>query len=241
VRRYHADFYRAANLCLVITGAVDAGQLLATIDGALAVSWPDAKKGDHLPRPWVSEVGPPKIPDQPLEVDFPSADEETGLVVLGWRGPAFGDVRAEALDSMLWKYLCDGAASPMSKRFVDAGVCSGVWPASDQFRVGYRQVWFEDVATSELGGIAAELDAALIDEASKGVDMARLRDVADRSRRRVVAHLEDDPCGAWVSPALKHFTSRAVWKVSDNDSSTGVERQPLNQFRARSAAIRRTL
>ena len=209
VQRYHAEFYRASNLCLVVTGGVDADKLLATVDGALERSWPAAAaaKAADFPRPWTTPVAALDFGGDPLKrtCDFPAADESTGLVVLGWRATAYGEFLADAKASVLWQYLADGASSPLTKAFVDSGKCSGVWPTSDRFKVGYRQVWFEDVDVAELDAIPGALDAALAEEAAKGVDLARLRDVVARSRRRSVSALEDDPTGFLVSPALKHF------------------------------------
>ncbi|KAH8070912.1 peptidase [Aureococcus anophagefferens] len=209
VQRYHAEFYRASNLCLVVTGGVDADKLLATVDGARERSWPAAAaaKAADFPRPWTTPVAALDFGGDPPKrtCDFPAADESTGLVVLGWRATAYGEFLADAKASVLWQYLADGASSPLTKAFVDAGKCSGVWPTSDRFKVGYRQVWFEDVDVAELDAIPGALDAALAEEAAKGVDLARLRDVVARSRRRSVSALEDDPTGFLVSPALKHF------------------------------------
>ena len=206
VRRYHADFYRASNLCLVVTGGVDAAALLDVVDKALDESWKPAAaaRARGLARPWSDEVPPAPRPT-PTVVAFPSADEETGLVVCGWRSTKFGDPLKNARTSLLWDYLADGAASPLAKTFVDGGLCSGVYPTGDSFRVGYRQVWFDDVAVESLEAVRGTFDAALEKEAAKGIDETRMSDIIQRRRRKTVAACEDDPCGMVVTPILKHF------------------------------------
>jgi len=207
IRKYHADFYRAENLCLIVTGGVDADELLQVCDAALERSWPLAsiKKTASLPRPWTSTVPPPTLPYASKDVVFPSADEETGLVVTGWRASKYGDPRGDCRATLLWQYLCDGAASPMTKTFVDGGLCSGVFPSGDTFRVGYRQVWFDDVACESLEKVQGKFDAALKEQAARGVDANRMRDVIARQKRKTLAYCEDDPCALLVTPVLKHF------------------------------------
>jgi Zn-dependent M16 (insulinase) family peptidase len=207
IQRYHSEFYRAENLCLIVTGGVDAGQLLDVVDEALARSWPAEKVSSSkgLTRPWTTPVPPPTLPYASRDVVFPSADEETGLVVCGWRASKYGDPHTDCRATLLWQYLCDGAASPMTKRFVDEGLCSGVFPSGDTFRIGYRQVWFDDVATDSLERVQAEFDAALKEQSNKGIDPTRMRDIIARQKRKTLAACEDDPCALLVSPVLKHF------------------------------------
>ena len=52
-----------------------------------------------------------------------------------------------------------------------------VFPSGDTFRIGYRQVWFDDVATDSLERVQAEFDAALREQSNKGIDPTRMRDI----------------------------------------------------------------
>ncbi|KAJ8604096.1 hypothetical protein CTAYLR_001749 [Chrysophaeum taylorii] len=200
VRRYHADYYRTENLCLIVTGSVDQAELLeAAHDALVSAAKKEEENGTPLPRPWGSPVGEVELPSSPITVEFPSGDESTGMVVVAWRGERYESFFEDAKTGMLWNYLTDGAASPLAKAFEHD--CSGVFPAADRFRVGYRQLWFDDVPSRRLNEIAAELDVAFPER----VDIDRMRDVVDRAMRRTLALFEDDPATAMVSPLVKHF------------------------------------
>ena len=208
VRRYHGEYYRPSNLCLIITGVVDVDELLDVCDAALERSVAQAEAKEEQERPWTRPVAP--LPNDGSvvrhSVEFPAADgDDTGLVVLAWRGNSYGSYFEDAKQGMLWAYLTDGAAAPGTKAFVNSGDCSGVWPTSDRLRVGYRQLWFEDVAVEKL----EEIDAKFIDVLKvikdEDIDIGRMKDVVGRAKRRTRAALEDDPATAIVTPVLKHF------------------------------------
>ena len=56
------------------------------------------------------------------------------------------------------------------------------FPSGDTFRVGYRQVWFDDVATDQLEKVQAEFDAALKEQSEKGIDPTRMQDIIARQK-----------------------------------------------------------
>lgn len=205
VRRYHAEFYRPDNLCVIVTGCVDPEPLLSVLDDALT-QLSSSSVSAITARPWTSSVPEPNWPSSPLRVEFPSEDDEsTGLVVLAWRGERYHSFFDDAKSSILWAYLADGAASPLSKAFVNSGDCSGVFPTSERFQLGYRQLWFEDVDARRIFDIQAKFDATLDELAASGIEVARMKDVIARATRRTTSSLEDDPATAVVSPVLKHF------------------------------------
>lgn len=205
VQQYHKDMYRPDNLCLVVTGCVEPSNLLEVTHQALS-KYASSKVGGE--RPWATDPPPPVIPKEPIVVEFPS-DGDAGLVVLAWRGERYESYFEDAKNGLLWSYLTDGPASPLSKAFVNSGDCSGVYPGSDRFRIGYRQLWFEDV--ERLNEIEAKFDASL----PKEVDVDRMRDVIERAKRRTTASTEDDPATCVVSPVIKHF----LYGTDRDDSS----------------------
>ena len=97
IQRYHAEFYRAENLCLIVTGGVDPGQLLDVVDEALARSWPAQKvsQSKGLTRPWTTPVPPPSLPYAPRRWSVPLSRRGNGISCLWlarleiW-GPAHG-------------------------------------------------------------------------------------------------------------------------------------------------------
>ena len=68
-----------------------------------------------------------------------------------------------------------------------------MFPSGDTFRIGYRQVWFDDVATDSLEKVQAEFDAALKEQSEKGIDARRMKDIIARQKRKTLAACEDDP------------------------------------------------
>ena len=51
----------------------------------------------------------------PLAIPFPSDDQSTGVVSIGWRGPAFGEHAIWTRLKLLWLYLTESAVAPLTK------------------------------------------------------------------------------------------------------------------------------
>jgi len=135
----------------------------------------------------------------PKAVPFPSEDESTGVVSLAWRGPPYADQQAWAMLRLLWSYLTESAVAPLNKDMVeiDAPYCSRIGPADELFSEGYHQVWFRDVARAKLGDIHTTFFrsvAAAVDD----FDVARMRIVVRRARRKRLEQIERAPTSALV-------------------------------------------
>lgn len=89
VRDYHKSYYRPDNLCLIITGNVDKGELLTVlehIDESILRKGPLSK----MQRPWVSTGDFPNLKKSIEEtVIFADEDESMGTVLLAWNGPVY--------------------------------------------------------------------------------------------------------------------------------------------------------
>ena len=74
----------------------------------------------------------------PPQVLFPSEDESAGYVAIGWRTHAYNEFQDRAVAGLLWSYLTDSAASPLTEAFVesDDAVCSGVYPSANTYAQG---------------------------------------------------------------------------------------------------------
>ena len=114
-------------------------------------STPTAPRFDGTwPRPWGQPVGPmaPTGTDGVLDaggsagaprvVAFPSEDESTGVVSLGWRGPRYDEQEVWTQLRLLWTYLSEGAVAPLTKALVEVEkpLCSRVGPADEIFAEG---------------------------------------------------------------------------------------------------------
>lgn len=118
VKNYHRDFYRADNLCLIITGNVDAEDVFK----AIKPFEDKIKSKPALPsmiRPWMSPV--PPLEDDIVEkrVLFPTEDESVGSVTIGWRGPSVNDYYEIQAIKMLFNYLTDTPVAPLQRDMVE--------------------------------------------------------------------------------------------------------------------------
>ena len=72
-------------------------------------------------RPWCTPVPPLSANDlgAKAEIEFPSEDESTGSVMMGWRGGAWVAFKEALAISILANYLCRTPVSPLQKVFVE--------------------------------------------------------------------------------------------------------------------------
>ena len=73
---------------------------------------------DDAQRPWL-EMPSPLSASVSRTVEFGAEDEEVGAVTLGWSGPPLGDVVTCTALEVLFRFLQEGAASPLAQRFVE--------------------------------------------------------------------------------------------------------------------------
>ena len=118
IKRYHAEYYRPNNCCLVVTGRVDADALLRTLASTEARIAQQPPAPAELPRPWLSEVAGGWAGGS-RDIDFPSEDESTGFVCMIWRAAGYAEFEKRLAMKMLWGYLSDSATSPLQKAFVE--------------------------------------------------------------------------------------------------------------------------
>ena len=151
IKRYHAEYYRPSNCCLVVTGGVDASELLATLSSTEASIAAHAESAPPaLPRPWLREVEGHAAVEPwaggTTAIEFPSEDESTGFVCLNWRTVPYEAFETALARKMLWAYLTDSAVSPLQKAFVetDDALAGDVDHRAEVFRLGYDQLWFSD-------------------------------------------------------------------------------------------------
>ena len=78
--------YRPENLHVIIVGQIEPEEIFKAIK---PIEEKIISKGERGPfsRPWESPV-PPFTSSVELDVPYPSDDETTGSVMVGWRGPS---------------------------------------------------------------------------------------------------------------------------------------------------------
>ncbi|XP_001603808.1 uncharacterized protein C05D11.1 [Nasonia vitripennis] len=196
VRKYHEEFYRPENLCIIITGQVkhaDVFKALQPIEEKILA------KGDRGPftRPWQGKVPPfPKNVD--MDIYYPCNDEDNGLVYIGWRGPSAISGRSDLLAcTLLLKYLTDTSASPLQQEFVEIEdpFASDVRFSLSENSESLLYLMFENVPKPKVSKISVRLMNVLKDIAKdeSKIDMQRMNTVIHRHILETLSNIESSP------------------------------------------------
>ncbi|GJJ78971.1 presequence protease [Entomortierella parvispora] len=205
IRQYHRDYYRPDNLCLIISGVVDHGKLLAALG---PVEERIISKGPLPPmkRPWVDSPQAPLMSETTKTiVTFPSEDEDMGEVAINWFGAPITDfLTFQALD-IVETYLTDSAVSVLQKEMVEIEdpYCTSVeFYTSQRIRTEIK-LSFDSVPTEKLEEVEPKFFAILDKIVKEGFDMDRMAAVIKREKLKLLDRLETDHMTlAW--PCLVH-------------------------------------
>jgi Zn-dependent M16 (insulinase) family peptidase len=193
VRQYHKEYYRPDNLCLIITGQVEAENLFKAIQ---PFEEKILQKGALPPMacPWSSPVPPFSDAVEQL-VQFPSDDTSTGLIRFGWRGPLATDHVGLASVQVLWEYLTDTAVSPLQRDLVEIPdpYCSKVQQHQSVFTVTCSYLSLTNVPFEKLRTAKSKVEEILgnIATGKEAIDMKRMESVVHRQVLHELDKLED--------------------------------------------------
>ena len=148
-------------------------------------------------RPWQTPCPPlPESVEQTIK--FPSDDEDSGLVYLGWRGPSGVKDLIEFFATLcLMEYLTESSVSPLRAAFVEnkdplaSAVAYSIIEQSDC--VTY--LMFENVPTEKIEKVKPKLFEELNAIVKEGVKAERLKTVIRRRISKELSAAEDDPHG----------------------------------------------
>ncbi|RHZ59352.1 hypothetical protein Glove_364g19 [Diversispora epigaea] len=207
IRKYHSDYYRSDNLCLIITGKLEMNELLEKLE---SLDERIASKG-ILPsrkRPFVDST-----PIPPLEksiqkiVEFPDDDESMGQVTIIWLGPYIHEfLEIRALD-ILHEYLSDSAISLLQKEFVEIEdpLCTDIGIAiKEQTRIAIIAK-FENVPVEDLEELANQVFKVfkrVVEDEKEGIDMDRMQNVIQRDRLKILDGIETYPHSIFSHAAI---------------------------------------
>ncbi|KAJ1725212.1 hypothetical protein LPJ53_000635 [Coemansia erecta] len=113
---YHAEYYDANNITVVLTGSFSDDfeeRVLQTLPAEIVAS---SGRSSRTP---VDCQGPPEGAPVGRTVEYPSADVESGSVWFCWRGPMPEDVETVVALEVLLEYLAENSSSPLMQRFVE--------------------------------------------------------------------------------------------------------------------------
>lgn len=229
VRAYHDKYYRAKNLCIVVTGSVEPEQVFAAIkpiEDKIAF-----KEGERLrqggsnlfERPWQSIVEPLDA-SKHKKILYPSDTSDDGLVYIGFRGPRIANLQINREDkaisslsgyeelmaiSSLLDYLNTTATSPLQRDFVecDEPYCSSVNHSVIENSTSYFYISFESVGTEYLDLVANKLFELLtnIVTGKELLNIDRLKTIISRKIVRILSTAETSPHSVVIGPIIGHF------------------------------------
>ncbi|QOU20972.1 hypothetical protein BRETT_000688 [Brettanomyces bruxellensis] len=198
IRKYHSENYRPDNLCIIISGPVDEGELLdvmTRVDSEL-----DSLPAVPRKRPFLDSPH-----DEPLTtlvkktVEFPDEDESSSEVQFSWIGPDGRDLVMDQAVDILCKYFTSTAVSLFSQHFieVDEPLATSSDFYSDSFLKTGINIQFSNVPTNEADTFPEKVLKLMNDHCdSKKLDFKRLRDLVEQSRRKYLFSSEKSPDSA---------------------------------------------
>lgn len=196
VRAYHKQFYRAENLTIVLTGQVDAEAAFKSLD-SVEQRILEKPKLPAFERPWQTPV-PPLEASKDIKIVYPSDEEDSGLVYVGWRGPQSATEQTTLTAcSVLLRYLTNTSISPLQRDFVevDDPLASTVSYSLTENMESLLYIEFENVPIDKLDDIKPKL-MRLLARMAKGLekfDMTRIKTIVEKMILEAYCSLEDSP------------------------------------------------
>ncbi|CAB4004421.1 uncharacterized protein C05D11.1-like [Paramuricea clavata] len=192
---YHHEFYRPENLCLLITGQVKPEDVFERIKSFEEKILSKIERPPHV-RPWQSAV-PDLEESVTTKIQFPSDDEETGLALIGYRGPkATDDFSIQAM-KVIMTYLTDSPVATLQQILVECPdpYCSDVGFDFIENSEGCLYITAENVPTEKLDEVVPRITKAIQDVVGRKVelDMKRMAAVIHREILDAMDKIEDKP------------------------------------------------
>lgn len=208
-RNYHRQYYNSKNLCVIVTGPVEADEVFKAIK---PIEDKIVQKGAHnmgFERPWQSPV--PPFPESVTKtVQYSSDTDDDGLVYIGFRGPsAVNDFQGLVAVSMLLEYLNSTAVSPIQREFVECPepYCSSVSHNIIENSISALYLSFESVDKEHMNDISKKLFEVLnkIASGDEKFDIDRMRTTLARKIVRVLSVAETSPHSIISAPVIGYF------------------------------------
>lgn len=208
VQAYHREFYRAENLCLIITGQVSDEQVFAALS-PIEDKIQEKRKESHSPflRPWQNPV-PAFEEDFVQQVLYPNDDELDGLVYVGWRGPS-GTTNLYVFFAtiMMMEYLTDSPISPFQAAFVEADqpLASDVSYSIIENLDCSVYLSFENVPIDNLEHIKPKTSTILDQVLDDGIDLHRMKTLIEKRVLQYLGQREHSPHDVIAQLAISQF------------------------------------
>jgi len=227
VRDYHKAYYRPDNFCVIVTGQVPLGELLAACAPTV-----ETIRGSHfkslspMDRPFSAEVTRPEK-QQEVRMEFPAEDESTGAICeLCWHGPDWSDLESVVALKVLLAYLCEDSISPLRKALVESvpPLCGKISEGLHEYRTQLINITLKSCDVEQLSkrDVTAEVQAVFKGTAkAEGIDLPRLRSVIRQKQRQHLSAVESNPHDLFSGEIIGAFLYADDFAASsDSDGSS---------------------
>ncbi|XP_077292905.1 uncharacterized protein C05D11.1-like [Arctopsyche grandis] len=231
VKKYHKDFYRPENIVIIIVGQVDCDEVLAALQPIEDKIMRNKANNTVSPfvRPWQSPVPPMKSTD-PINEKYPTDSEDSGLIMVGWRGPGIltskGFYEFTAC-CILLRYLSDTPIAPFQQALVEIEnpFASDVSMTIIENSVPLFALSLENVPLNRLEETLPELKKTITSIASlpNSISIERLKAIIDKQLRETLSQIENNPHDALAFSCI----SDVLYDLTDEQFEEMLNKQNL--------------
>ncbi|XP_011407072.2 PREDICTED: uncharacterized protein C05D11.1-like [Amphimedon queenslandica] len=195
VTSYHSSYYRPDNLNLIITGQIEPRQIFKSLS---EFEEKILSKGElpQFTRPWQSPVAPLNGSHSKV-VQFPTSEEDDGLVRICWRGPKASQRYLMTAMEVIMEYLTDTPVAPLQRELVEIEdpYCSDVDCMELENSVSVFGIAMEGVPYDKLNTVEEKVVSVLqsLSDGSESVDMSRMASILKQRILKILNQVEECP------------------------------------------------